>query len=91
MMDRLQIIMQSDGEYTKEDINNYVFNGIKPKKKKNDEQNKEEENKDENNEKENKDENNEKENKGNNEKTKEGEEDNGEYNGNNAFITSLQQ
>ncbi len=34
MMDRLQIIMQSDGEYTKEDINNYVFNGIKPKKKK---------------------------------------------------------
>jgi RPA family protein len=44
MMDRLQIILQSDGEYTKEEINDFVFNGKKPKKKKNDKLNKTEEN-----------------------------------------------
>ena len=30
MLDRLQNIMQSDKELTKEDINNFVFKGIKP-------------------------------------------------------------
>jgi hypothetical protein len=53
MMDRLQYIIKSDGEYTKEEINDYVFKGIKPKKK-----NKEEQSKSEENEKEEKEENN---------------------------------
>ena len=57
MMDRLQNIMQSDKELTKEDINNFVFKGIKP-----DDNKKKDDNDKENNE--------------------------GQKNGNKAFITS---
>ena len=32
MLERLQEIMDNEGDYTKEEINNYVFKGIKPKK-----------------------------------------------------------
>jgi hypothetical protein len=35
MMERLKNIMQSGEEYTKEEVNDYVINGIKPKIKKN--------------------------------------------------------
>jgi len=36
MLDRLQNIMQSDKDLSKEDINNFVFKGIKPENKKKD-------------------------------------------------------
>ena len=38
MMDRLNLILRSNEEYTKEEVNNFVFKGIKPKRKKLDEQ-----------------------------------------------------
>ena len=80
MMERLQNILHTDEEFTKEEVNDYVFKGIYPKKMKKDEQNKNEENKDVNNEKETEEKNN-----------KEKKEDEDEYNGNNAFITSVPQ
>ena len=33
MLNRLQKIMTKDEEYTKEEVNDYVFKGIKPQKK----------------------------------------------------------
>ena len=33
MMNRLQTILTSDNEYTKDEVNNYVFKGIRPHKK----------------------------------------------------------
>ena len=40
MMERLKEIMDRNEEYTKEEINNYVLNGIEPDKNKKEEQNK---------------------------------------------------
>ena len=60
MMDRLQMIFQSDGDYSKEEINDFVFNGVKPKKNQKKEQNKNVENNAENNAENNEDNNGEK-------------------------------
>ena len=48
MLERLQAIMKSEGNYTKEEVNNYVFKGIKPQRKNKEEKN--EENNNNNNE-----------------------------------------
>ena len=37
MMERLKEIMNNNQKYTKDEVNDYVLNGIKPGKKKNDE------------------------------------------------------
>ena len=37
MMERLKEIMNSNQKYTKDEVNDYVLNGIKPGKNKNDE------------------------------------------------------
>ncbi len=76
MLERLQNILHNDGTFTKEEVNDYVFKGVFPKKIKKDEQNKNEENNDANNEKE-KEEKEEKNNKGKDD--------------NDAFITSVPQ
>ena len=82
MTERLQVIMQSDAELTKEEINNFVFKGIKPNKKKkredNQEINKEEKEK-------------EKEKKINNKNEKNDKEEENHTNEKKAFITSIEQ